>query len=255
MTIIPAFGDYSLPPLPYGYDELEPHIDTATMVLHHTKHHQSYTDNLNKAIAALRENENGVKQLGGNNASLDDLLRRIAREDVGKESVASLWADQPRLRQAVRNHGGGYVNHILYFYNLSPKKIALQESWPIAKAIKKHFGSYDKFDQEFSNAALGVFGSGWVFLVWNPSAEKLQIVTTQNQDIPEFAPGMAGSGAVPVLALDVWEHAYYKKYSNVRANYVTAWWNIVNWFDVNRRFEDAAGISGTAVGASPKSEL
>ncbi|EGF76170.1 hypothetical protein BATDEDRAFT_15026 [Batrachochytrium dendrobatidis JAM81] len=202
------FTAKTLPKISYAYDALEPHIDEATMTLHHTKHHQAYTDNLNKAL------------------------------DAGKTEPLP-WPS-PKVRQTVRNNGGGYVNHGIYFSNMGPEKLALNADAEFGKQLVKSFGSIETFKQQFTAAALGVFGSGWVFLTWTPSSSTMSIVTTANQDHPEFAPQFAGTGAMTLLALDVWEHAYYVKYRNVRANYVAAWWNVTNWTDVCTRFQGGA---------------
>ncbi|KAH6561483.1 hypothetical protein BASA62_009786 [Batrachochytrium salamandrivorans] len=230
------FSAKTLPKIDYAYDALEPHIDAATMTLHHTKHHQAYTDNLNKALTELSQCEAFAAKASF--SSVEDLLRIIAREDAGK--AESLPWPSPKVRQIVRNNGGGYVNHGVYFANMSPETHALSADSELSKQLTKCFGSLAAFKEQFTAAALGVFGSGWVFLVWVPSTSTLSIVTTANQDIPEFATPYAGTGAVVLLALDVWEHAYYVKYRNMRANYVGAWWNVVNWADVALRFQGGA---------------
>ncbi|KAL5033101.1 hypothetical protein BDV3_000126 [Batrachochytrium dendrobatidis] len=230
------FTAKTLPKISYAYDALEPHIDEATMTLHHTKHHQAYTDNLNKALVELSQCAAFTEKASF--SSIEDLLRIIAREDAGKTEPLP-WPS-PKVRQTVRNNGGGYVNHGIYFSNMGPEKLALNADAEFGKQLVKSFGSIETFKQQFTAAALGVFGSGWVFLTWTPSSSTMSIVTTANQDHPEFAPQFAGTGAMTLLALDVWEHAYYVKYRNVRANYVAAWWNVINWTDVCTRFQGGA---------------
>jgi Fe-Mn family superoxide dismutase len=200
---------FELPPLPYAYDALEPHIDARTMEIHHTKHHQAYVDNLNKALEGLPQFQ-GLK--------LEDLLTRI--KEVPESS-----------RQAVINHGGGHANHS-FFWTLMAPKAGGMPSGVVADALSKAFGSFDKFKEEFSKAAMGRFGSGWAWLV-KDKAGKLSIISTPNQDSPLM------QGLAPMLGLDVWEHAYYLKYQNRRADYVAAWWNVVNWKDVTARLEKA----------------
>jgi Fe-Mn family superoxide dismutase len=186
---------HQLPKLDYAYDALEPYLDTATMKLHHSKHHQAYTDNMNKALKCLKDN--GITSIHG-------LLQHIAREDAGLVAKHD-WAD---VRTAIRNHAGGYVNHQIFFSNLSPEKLPLDLNSPVAKAITAQWSSLDAFKKDFLDAAAKVFGSGWAFLVYLPHTQKLAVVSTSNQDIPEFAPGFAGSDCVTLLALDVWEHVF-----------------------------------------------
>ncbi|KAI8911090.1 Manganese/iron superoxide dismutase, partial [Gorgonomyces haynaldii] len=224
-----------LPKLNYAYDALEPYLDTATMTLHHTKHHAAYTANANNALKTISTQPNLASDFGAN-PTIYDLLRRIAREEAGLVPQASSWAG---VRTAIRNHGGGFVNHELFFNNLSPAKQGFDSNSAVGKSILAQWGSVDAFKKEFLDAATKVFGSGWAFLVYLPKTKKLQIVSTANQDIPEFAPGLAGSDAVSVLGLDVWEHAYYLKYQNLRGGYLDAWWQVVNWADVNNRYEQA----------------
>lgn len=198
---------YELPKLPYDYAALEPHIDEATMKLHHDKHHNSYTTKLNAAIEKHPE----LAQ-----HSAEDLIRHLntVPEDI---------------RTAVRNHGGGYVNHAMYWTIMKPNGGGAPTG-AIAEQIKKDFGSFDDFKTAFNTAAGAQFGSGWGWLVWDG---KLKIVTTANQDSP------LTNGHFPILGNDVWEHAYYLKYQNKRPDYLAAWWNTVNWDEVNKRFEKA----------------
>ena len=195
---------FQLPDLPYGFDALEPHIDTATMQIHHGKHHQTYVNNLNAAIEKAPE-------LAGK--SLDDLVRGI--NDV-PESV----------RTAVRNNGGGHWNHSMFWKWMAPNAGG-EPGGEVARAIKDSFGGFDKFKEQWSAAGAGRFGSGWVWLM--NDGGKLSITSTPNQDNPL----MDGKSA-PILGLDVWEHAYYLRYQNKRPDYITAWWNVVNWADVER---------------------
>lgn len=197
---------YKLPDLPYAYNALEPHIDETTMRIHHYKHHQAYVDNLNKAIA---------KHPDLQKKSLEDLL-------------ANLSAVPEDVRTAVRNHGGGHFNHSLFWRTLKGGgKTA--PGGDLAAALQKDFGSLDTFRERFSTAAAGQFGSGWAWLVWAPSG-KLEVVATPNQDTP------LADGKKPILGLDVWEHAYYLKYQNRRADYVAAFWNVVDWAACDAHF-------------------
>lgn len=197
---------FELPELPYGFDALEPHIDTATMQIHHGKHHQTYVNNLNAAIEKAPE-------LAGR--SLDDLLRGI-------NSVPDA------VRTAVRNNGGGHWNHSMFWKWMAPKAGG-EPGGEIGRAIKDSFGGFDKFKEQWSAAGAGRFGSGWVWL--SNDGGKLSITSTPNQDNPL----MDGKPA-PILGLDVWEHAYYLRYQNKRPDYITAWWNVINWDAVESAF-------------------
>ena len=200
---------YELPDLPYGYDALEPHIDEATMKVHHDKHHQAYVD---KANAALE---------GTEWADLDV-------EDVLKD-LDSLPADK---QGPVRNNAGGHYNHSLFWEMMSPDGGGAPEG-DLAAAIDESFGSFDAFKEEFKNAGINQFGSGWAWLVWDGSG--LAVVSTVNQDSP------ISDGQVPLLGADVWEHAYYLKYQNLRPDYLDAFWNVVDWDYVADRFNQARG--------------
>lgn len=200
---------YELAPLPYSYDALEPHIDARTMEIHHTKHHAAYIQNVNKALEA--------------HASLaakpiEQLLREIG---TVPESI----------RQTVINHGGGHANHALFWRIMGPGKGG-QPRGRLADEIKKVFGSFEKFQADFAATATGRFGSGWAWLGLDESG-KLHIGSTPNQDSPLMR------GHRPILGLDVWEHAYYLKYQNRRADYITAWWNVVNWDMVAEIYDTA----------------
>jgi superoxide dismutase, Fe-Mn family len=196
---------FTLPDLPYGFDALEPHIDTATMQIHHGKHHQAYVNNLNAAIEKAPELAN---------KSLDELIRGI---DSVPEAV----------RKAVRNNGGGHWNHSMFWKIMGPNAGG-QPSGDVAKAINDAFGSFDKFKEQFAAAGAGQFGSGWAWLVNHGG--KLSITSTPNQDNPL----MQGKNAI--LGVDVWEHAYYLRYQNKRPDYIAAWWNVVNWEEVQKNF-------------------
>ena len=196
---------FELPNLPYGFDALEPHIDTATMQIHHGKHHQTYVNNLNAAIEKAPE-------LAGK--SLDDLMRGI--NDV-PESV----------RTAVRNNGGGHWNHSMFWQWMAPNAGG-QPTGDVAGAIDSAFGGFDKLKEQWAAAGTGRFGSGWVWLV--NDGGKLSITSTPNQDNPLM------EGKTAILGLDVWEHAYYLRYQNKRPDYISAWWNVVNWEAVNEAF-------------------
>jgi superoxide dismutase, Fe-Mn family len=197
---------HELPALPYAYDALEPYVDTMTMQIHHGKHHATYVANLN---AALEKNP----ELQGK--TVDDLLRGLA-------SVPE------SIRTAVRNNGGGVANHNFFWQVMAPKAGG-SPSGPLADAINASFGGFEAFKGEFKKAALGRFGSGWAWLI--NAGGKLSIESTANQDSP------LSEGKSPVLLLDVWEHAYYLKYQNKRADYVDAWWSVVNWSEVAKRFQ------------------
>jgi Fe-Mn family superoxide dismutase len=201
---------FQLPDLPYGFDALEPHIDTATMQIHHGKHHQTYVNNLNAAIEKAPE-------LAGR--SLDDLIRGI--NDV-PESV----------RTAVRNNGGGHWNHSMFWKWMGPNAGGEPEG-EVGRAIKDSFGGFDKFKEQWSAAGAGRFGSGWVWLL--NDGGKLSITSTPNQDNP-----LMDGKSDPLLGLDVWEHAYYLRYQNKRPDYITAWWNVINWEEVGAAFDGKA---------------
>jgi superoxide dismutase, Fe-Mn family len=196
---------FSLPALPYAYDALEPHIDARTMEIHHTKHHQAYVNNLNAAIEKAPELAN---------KSLDDLMRGI-------NSVPEA------VRTAVRNNGGGHWNHSMFWELMGANKGG-EPTGKLAGAIKSAFGDFSKFKEQFAAAGAGRFGSGWAWLI--NDGGKLSITSTPNQDNPLM------DGKTAILGLDVWEHAYYLKYQNRRPDYITAWWNVVNWDAVSKRF-------------------
>ena len=200
-----AFG---LPSLPYASDALEPHIDAQTMEIHHGKHHNAYVTNLNAALE-------GHADLQGK--GIEDL-------------ISDLDGVPEAIRTAVRNNGGGHANHSLFWTVMGPGGGA--PSGDLAAAIDKAFGSLDGFKEKFSTAGATRFGSGWAWLVVKGGS--LDVLSTANQD----SPIMTGEGT-PILGLDVWEHAYYLKYQNRRPDYIAAWWNVVNWSEVARRFADA----------------
>ena len=196
---------FQLPDLPYGFDALEPHIDTATMQIHHGKHHQTYVNNLNAAIEKAPE-------LAGK--SLDDLVRGI---NSVPESV----------RTAVRNNGGGHWNHSMFWKWMGPNAGGEPEG-EVGRAIKDAFGGFDKFKEQWSAAGAGRFGSGWVWLM--NDGGNLAITSTPNQDNPLM------EGKQAILGCDVWEHAYYLKYQNKRPDYISAWWNVIDWAEVESAF-------------------
>ncbi len=196
---------FTLPALPYDYDALEPHIDKETMHIHHGKHHQAYVDNLNKAIAGT-ENEN---------KSLEELVKQAGT-----------------ISPAVRNNGGGHWNHSFFWEILSPNGGGKPEG-KLAQAIDDSFGSFEAMQEKFNGAGAGRFGSGWAWLISNDG--KLSISSTPNQDNPLM--DVAEASGTPVLGCDVWEHAYYLKYQNKRADYLKAFWNVVNWKKVSELFE------------------
>ncbi|MCR3955807.1 MAG: superoxide dismutase [Gudongella sp.] len=195
---------FKLPSLSYGYDALEPHIDARTMEIHYTKHHQGYVNNLNKAI----ENEKGLQEM-----AIEELM-------------ASLDKVPDSIRTAVRNNGGGHINHSLFWESMSANGGGEPTGYLMEK-IKTDIGSFEDFKNEFKKAATGRFGSGWAWLVMD--GDKLKITSTPNQDNP------ISDGLKPILGLDVWEHAYYLKYQNLRGDYVDAWFNVVDWKKVEER--------------------
>ncbi|MGV8042094.1 MAG: superoxide dismutase [Thermoanaerobaculaceae bacterium] len=201
---------HQLPPLPYGYDALEPYIDEATMRLHHGKHHQAYIDNLNKAVTGTALENAPVEQL-----------------------VKDLSAVPEGIRTVVRNHGGGHANHALFWQVVAPGAGGAPTG-PVAEAIAAAFGSFETLKEKLTAAAMGQFGSGWGWLVVGKDGA-LAVVNTPNQDSPLSA------GATPILGVDVWEHAYYLRYQNRRAEYLQAWWNVVNWSKVNELLRAARG--------------
>jgi len=207
---------FTLPDLPYAYNGLEPYIDEMTMRIHHDKHHAAYIQNLNDALAGQD------KFL---NMPVEELIKNLA---VIPENI----------RTKVRNHGGGHANHTFFWASMNPKNQAVGEpTGELVTAINNTFGSLMSFQEAFSKAAMGRFGSGWAWLVVNPSTssgQKLTIVDTPNQDTPLL------ERKTPILGLDVWEHAYYLKYQNRRADYIKAWWNVVDWTRVTQRFNEAA---------------
>jgi len=201
-------AEATLPPLPYAFDALEPYIDAQTMQIHHDKHHQGYVNKLNAALAESPE----LKDM-----PLEKLLANL-------ESVPD------SIRTAVRNNGGGHLNHSLFWQMMAPGG-GKQDKGKVGEAINATFSSFENFQQEFASKAGGQFGSGWAWLVVDNG--KLEVVATANQDTP------VSQGKKPILGIDVWEHAYYLKYQNMRASYVDAWWNVVNWNYVNQLFAQA----------------
>jgi superoxide dismutase, Fe-Mn family len=201
---------FELPPLPYDYKALEPTIDEETMHLHHDKHHQAYVTNLNNAVQGTQFE----------NMAVEDLIRNLS-------SVPE------NIRTAVRNNGGGHANHSMYWKIMAPNAGG-QPSGPLAAAINQTFGSFDQFKTQFNDAGAKRFGSGWAWLVAGQNGQ-LQVISTANQDSPLM------DGQFPIMGNDVWEHAYYLKYQNRRPDYLNAWWNVVNWDEVARRFQQARG--------------
>jgi len=199
---------YELPALPYAHDALEPHIDTTTMQIHHGKHHQAYVTNLNKALE-------GAADTG---RPLEELMRGLDMTNM-----------------AVRNNGGGHYNHSLFWTVMAPNAGGLPGG-DLADAITRDFGSFDAFKEKFSTAGATRFGSGWAWLCVHAGG-RLEVCSTPNQDNP-LMPGV-GCGGTPILGMDVWEHAYYLHYQNRRPDYISAFWNVVNWAEVGRRY--AAG--------------
>jgi len=195
---------FELPQLPYSYNALEPHIDSLTMEIHHTKHHGAYTNNLNKAIEGTELDK----------MPIDEILKNVSKHSP-----------------AVRNNGGGYYNHNLFWSIMSPNGGG-KPSGELAKAIDKQFGSFEAFKEKFSSTAATRFGSGWAWLI--DKQGELVVFSTPNQDNPIM--DLAEIKGYPLLALDVWEHAYYLKYQNRRPDYINSFWHVVNWAEVERRF-------------------
>ena len=200
---------FSVPPLPYAFDALEPYIDKMTMEIHHDKHHTAYVTNLNKAL----ESSPALQS-----KTMEELLARQCA------------AVPDNIRTAVRNNAGGSVNHDMFWKIMAPKAGG-NPTGSIAQAISSAFGSFDTFKEKFAAAAVGRFGSGWAWLVKKEGG--IEILSTANQDSPLM------DGLFPILGLDVWEHAYYLKYQNRRAEYIAAWWNVVNWAEIEKRFQAA----------------
>lgn len=200
---------YELPKLPYAYDALEPHIDARTMEIHHSKHHAAYVNGLKTAVAGTP-----------------------CAEKTPLELVTKLSDVPENIRTAVRNHGGGHVNHSL-FWTIMSKDGGGQPKGDLAKAIDDSLGGFDKFAAALTDAAMKRFGSGWAWLCYNPAKKGLAICSTANQDSPYT------EGEIPLLGIDVWEHAYYLKYQNKRADYVKAFFSVINWDAVAARFADA----------------
>lgn len=198
---------FTLAPLPYPHDALEPHIDTLTMQIHHGKHHQAYVDNLNKAVAGTPHE----------NASLEELVSKAGS-----------------ISAAVRNNGGGHWNHTFFWESLAAGTSG-QPSGKLSDAINEAFGSFDAFREKFNQAGITRFGSGWAWLIVKDG--KLEISSTPNQDNPCM--DVAEVKGIPILGVDVWEHAYYLKYQNRRAEYLSAFWNVINWKKIEARFEAA----------------
>ena len=197
---------YTLPNLPYAYNALEPYISEEIMTLHHTKHHAAYVNNLNTALKKY-----------------DDLIGKSI-----EELIAGLNKIPEEIRTTVRNNGGGHLNHSM-FWQIMTSNGGGEPSGKIAEEIKKYFVSFSEFQEKFNDAGLKRFGSGWVWLVRDKDG-KLDIISTPNQDNPII------DGYLPIMGNDVWEHAYYLQYKNVRADYLKAWWNVVNWKEVENRF-------------------
>lgn len=204
---------FELPPLTYGFDALEPHIDAQTMQIHHDKHHAAYVTNLNKA---LEGNEAA-------NLSIEQLLKNISKYPA-----------------PVRNNGGGHYNHTMFWLLMKPGGGGSPKG-NVDTAINRDFGNFQTFYEQFTQAGITRFGSGWAWLIVNTSG-KLQVTSTPNQDNPLM--DVAEVKGTPILGLDVWEHAYYLKYQNKRPDYIAAFWNVINWDEVNRRFAEAGEVRG-----------
>lgn len=204
-------GKYTLPELPYAYDALEPYIDAKTMEIHHTKHHQTYTDKLN--------------------AALEKCPAEVQNKDI-VEILSDLSIVPEDQKSAINFNGGGYDNHKLFWHNMKPNGGG-EPGGALADAINASFGSFADFKEKFSSSTAVIQGSGWGWLVYNPSTSKVEYKAMSNQDSPRTL------GLVPLLGLDVWEHAYYLKYQNRRPEYIQNWWNVVNWDEVDNRLAKA----------------
>lgn len=204
---------YSLPPLPYAYDALEPHFDAQTMEIHHTRHHQTYITNVNNALGEANVGDVPVEQL-----------------------ISDIGSLPQQIQNVVRNNGGGHANHALFWTVLSPE--GGKPSGKLAQAIDTDLGGYDSFKESFTKAAQTRFGSGWAWLTVGKDG-KLLVESSANQDNPLMGSFAGMSGGTPILGLDVWEHAYYLKYQNKRPDYIAAFFNIINWAEVERRYEEA----------------
>lgn len=205
---------FELPPLPYAPNALEPHIDARTMEIHHGKHHQGYVNNVNAALDGHADLQS---------KSIEDLIK-------GLSSVPE------NIRTAVRNNGGGHLNHSLFWKVMGPNGGG-EPSGDLAGAINSAFGSFASFKEQFAKAGATRFGSGWAWLVVNGG--KLEVVSTANQDNPLMGKAIAGCEGTPILGIDVWEHAYYLNYQNRRPDYIAAWWNVVNWDQVAKNYAAA----------------
>lgn len=202
---------YELPKLPYAYNALEPHVDAQTMEIHHTKHHQAYTNGLNTALESLSAELQNM-----------ELTKLLSSLDKVPENV----------RGAVNFHGGGYDNHALFWNNMKPNGGG-EPGGSVADAITSSFGGFANFKEKFTKDTGAIQGSGWGWLVYNPQSKKVEFTTMPNQTSPRT------KGLTPLLGLDVWEHAYYLKYQNRRPDYIAAWWNVVNWDEVDKRLSKA----------------
>jgi superoxide dismutase, Fe-Mn family len=202
---------FEVPPLPYDYNALEPYIDTQTMQLHHDKHHAAYVNNLNAAL----QNAPQFASL-----SIEDLIRRLNEVP-------------DNIRTAVRNNGGGHLNHSMFWQIMTPNGGGAP-SGELGNAINSTFGSFDQFKAAFNDAGVKRFGSGWAWLILDQNGN-LQVTSTANQDSP------LTDGSFPIMGNDVWEHAYYLKYQNRRPDYLNAWWNVVNWNEIEKRYQQAKG--------------
>ncbi|MBP7507259.1 MAG: superoxide dismutase [Prolixibacteraceae bacterium] len=198
---------HEFPALPYAYNSLEPYIDAQTMELHYSKHHRTYYDNFIKAITGT---------------------------ELENKELEEIFSEVSKASPSVRNMGGGYYNHVIFWNNLSPETGVISSE--LAKVIDENFGSFNNFKEAFNKASTSVFGSGWAWLIVSEKDNKLKIITTANQDNPLM--DVVSEKGFPLLTIDVWEHAYYLKYQNKRAEYINAFWNVVNWNEVSKRFEE-----------------
>lgn len=230
-NISPIIQNYTLPPLGYDYGALEPIIDKETMTIHHTKHHQAYVDKLNAALQTLTPQE--IEAIIAQKINLNDINSLL----INLEKLPT------KIKSAVQNHGGGHHNHTLFWQIIAPHtknqsnndhgSSQPKESIPIIKEINKTFTNFSNFREQISAAAMNRFGSGWAWLVWDIKTKKLEIMSTANQDSP------LSQNKIPIIGIDVWEHAYYLKYQNRRAQYLESFCSIINWDVVNTNYLNA----------------
>ena len=230
----------TLPKLPYAYDALEPHIDARTMEIHHTKHHQKYTDAFNDTFGSVQESKHPLLMGKTNTETGESENKEVPSLEYLLEHLGQAYPDDednPEYRKLNFN-GGGYDNHKLFWTSMKPNGGG-EPGGALADAINASFGSFADFKEQFSSKTAPIQGSGWGWLVYNPHKDKVEYLATQNQDSPKTYGLAEEDFLIPLLGLDVWEHAYYLKYQNKRPDYIAAWWNVVNWDEVDNRLSKA----------------